>query len=154
MEGNERRVWKADPATIMVVVGPWVIISLINFLAAFKSRSMLTALGISLGLSLFAALWVMTFRVEIDGKRLSYVSLFSGTRVVTFDQIQSAVIKVGGSSFREKFLPLIRLEITVEPDSGLRNFSINLKVFARGAGSEIVDAVLSSSGPNTKNLGT
>lgn len=140
----ERRIWSASTATYLVLVGPWTTISFLTVLAAFKNPSMWGAFGVSMAVSIFLGTWVKRFRVEVDAENLKYSSLFGGRRIVPIHQIQSAKLEVGGSKFAERFLPLVRLKIRTRPESGIRDFSINVKVLRRGAGIQIASAASSN----------
>jgi hypothetical protein len=134
-------VFRASPATYVVLIGPWFVIALLMMFAGFETSEMWAAVGIPLGVVVVVTVWLLAFKVEVADKRLSYSSLLGRKRTVSIDDIRSVELKASGSTIRERFLPPTSLEIRAESKSGIVEFRINLKVLGRGAGSRIAEAV-------------
>jgi hypothetical protein len=81
------------------------------------------------GLAAVFIAWTRAFRVEIREGRLSYTTLFTGTRSIALSDIQSARYCVGRRRRRND--PIVRLEIAPRPGSGAPSVTINIKFLRR-----------------------
>lgn len=73
-------------------------------------------------------LWVASFRLMVDDRKLIYRSLFSGTRSIALSDVKTAKVEYG---VKDSFGPFHRLTIYPLAKSELRPIVINLKVFSR-----------------------
>ncbi len=78
---------------------------------------------------LFLNLWRSRFLLALDGEQLQYRTLFRGSTLVPLEEIESVELRIGGSRYRDRFRPPIRLHVMTKPGSQVKPFDINLKVF-------------------------
>jgi hypothetical protein len=90
-----------------------------------------------------AMLWVGTIRIQFSDGKLSYRTLFSGTRSVLLGGIESAETKVIGTSKGAYRLLLIYLR----PEKAQKPMAINIKLFSKEDVGRIFDVL----GPKFKS---
>lgn len=76
----------------------------------------------------FIFVWIRTFRILVDGAKLSYNSLFGGKRSAQLDEIVSARTEIG---IRNTFGPMYRLILKLSDSREKSQIVINMKVFRR-----------------------
>lgn len=79
----------------------------------------------------FLNLWRSRFLLALDGEQLRYRTLFRGSTLVPLAEIEAVELRIGGSGYRDRFRPPIRLHVTTTQGSQVKPFDINLKVFHR-----------------------
>jgi hypothetical protein len=85
--------------------------------------------GFPVGMAAVFFTWIRAFRIEAREDRLSYTTLFTGTRSITLSEIAHARYCIGGR--RNRGDPFVRLELEPRPGSGAPFLKINLKVLRR-----------------------
>lgn len=134
-------VMRAGPAMYVVCAVVFGLLLGLVFLPAAQSRPLLLRSGqkillegwpaacaiavLPVGVAAVFFAWTRAFRVEIREDRLSYTTLFTGTRSIALSDIESARYCVGRRRRRND--PLVRLEIEPRAGSGASSLTINIK---------------------------
>jgi len=75
---------------------------------------------------LFVFVWIGSFQITVSGSRLSYRTLFGGTRTLLLSEVASAETQLGTGKL---FGPFHRLVIT--PKDSSRPMAVNMKIFEK-----------------------
>ena len=88
-------------------------------------------------------LWLSAYRLRIANGAVTYRSLIGGIRSLALSDIGRAQIRIGVSSYTDRFRPTARLVLEPRPESNSRPVSVNMGVFSK----QSIDQVLAALGP-------
>ncbi len=88
--------------------------------------------GVFVCVYVFAVLGTLVGQsVSIGEGKMIYSRFLRRSRVITIANIKAAEFRVGATNYRERFLPMYRLEIVEEGERGQEKIVIGLKAFSR-----------------------
>lgn len=138
-------VMRSAKSTYIVFTLMWLIPLFISLFAILKQpldKSLWLMGLIVIACGITATLWVYKFKIEIKEGVIKYETLFGGVKAAKLSDIESATVKVGVHEYMDRFLPTIRLEIKMKPNSSnFKNMIINLKVFSKSDVNDLTKAV-------------
>jgi hypothetical protein len=129
-----KTVIRAGKATYYVFLIIWIVPLVLAIATVIRSPTTRSLWGMVCfvfvyGICLFV--WVKRFKIECGEGRLRYTCLFGGCIEVSVRDVQSAAFELGIQRYCDRFLPPIRLVLTLKPNSKIRRLVINIKVFDR-----------------------
>src|SRR5262249_551536 len=96
--------------------------------ATVRSPAMWVPVGICVAFAAVIFVWLARFALEIDAKQIKYSSLLGGTKVVAFDELAAAELRIGYSRWSEPpTAPMIRLVLFRRGEPNQPAIAVNLK---------------------------
>ena len=135
----EKTVIKKENIVYWIMEGIWIFTFFLWGLVfvqqvqkhGFNNIDHLTEFGLFIGLivvNLLYSYWYKSMRLEFYDEYLLYRTALGGTVKARYDEIEKAYVQVGFND-RGGGRPLLRIEVEMEPDSGVKDFFIKLGVF-------------------------
>lgn len=123
-ESRETFEARTAPLWYFVWLGIWGGLSAMAFYAGLKSPSFLQLAAILIVICIVYAVWLHSFYLQIQHRRLTYKTLFGGTRSVHLDDIERGEREVGPSSTQ----PFYRLRLVPKTGPAESEIRINTAV--------------------------